>query len=501
MDRGKGTLSMVRNGDVTLSDAKRLGRRYWWLLALSAVVGGAAGVALSIVLPRTYTSETMILVKQPTVPTDIVKPIISGDLNHRLASMQERILSRTRLQPVIDKLGLFPKYRVKLSDDELVKKLRSLVKITPLESMPGSESRQIPGFYVDVEFDDPKLARSICTEITSMFLDQNSIERQTQANQTTSFLNEELNHAKAKLDEQDAKLAQFKSHYLGSLPDQEQTNLSLVATLNSQLEANTQSISRAEQDMAFNESLLSEQEMSANAKAAGGTVASKNATELDTLEKQLSALLARYTPKHPDVIKVQSQIAGLKKEEAESTSGPTNAKDEATARINQSPQMQQLRAKVKQDEISVSDLTKAQANLQKQIQDLQARLQMSPVVEQQMSELTRNHQTALDFYNDLLKRRDNSQLAANLEHQQESEQFSVFDPPSLPDKPSSPNEMLLRIGGFPLGLVIGLGIVYLIAYLDRSMHTERDVESCLKLSVLTMMPDLADAHDPAVNAV
>lgn len=493
---------MVRNGDVELSDAKRLGRRYWWLLVLSAVAGGAVGVALSIVLPRTYTSETMILVKQPTVPTDIVKPIISGDLNHRLASMQERILSRTRLQPVIDKLGLFPQYRVKLSDDDLVKKLRSLVKITPLESMPGSDSRQIPGFYVDVEFDDPKLAQSICTEITSMFLDQNSIERQTQANQTTSFLNEELNNAKAKLDEQDAKLAQFKSHYLGSLPDQEQTNLSLVTTLNSQLEANTQSISRAEQDMAFNESLLSEQEMSANAtKAAGGTAASKNATELDALEKQLSALLARYTPKHPDVIKVQNQIAELKKEEAESTSSPASAKDETTARINQSPQMQQLRAKVKQDEISVSDLTKAQANLQKQIQDLQARLQMSPVVEQQMSELTRNHQTALDFYNDLLKRRDNSQLAANLEHQQESEQFSVFDPPSLPDKPSSPNEMLLRSGGFPLGLVIGVGIIYLIAYLDRSMHTERDVEGCLKLPVLTMMPDLADAHESTVNTV
>lgn len=493
---------MVRSGEIELSDVKRLGRRYWWLLAVSTVLCGLIGMILAIVLPKTYTSETMILIKQPAVSSDVVKPIITGDLNHRLASMQERILSRTRLQPVIDKLGLFPKERVKLSDDELVKKLRSLVKITPLESMPGAESRQIPGFYVDVNFHDPKMAQSICTEITSMFLDQNSIERQAQANQTTSFLTEQLNDAKAKLDEQDAKLAQFKSHYLGSLPDQEQTNLSLLATLNSQLEANTQSISRAEQDKAFNESLLSEQEIGADAKTAtGGLTSSNNATELDALEKQLSVLLGRYTPKHPDVIKLQSQIAELKREEAESASGSGNAKISSPELNNQNPQVQQLRAKVKQDDISILDLTKAQANLQKQIQESQARLQMSPVVEQQMNELTRSHQTALDFYNDLLRRRDNSQLAANLEHQQESEQFSIFDPPSFPDKPSSPNEMLLRIGGFPLGLIIGLGIVYLIAYLDRSMHTEMDVERCLKLPVLAMLPELGTTGDRATTAV
>lgn len=493
---------MVRSGNIELSDIKRLGRRYWWLLAISTVVCGAAGVGVSILLPKRYTSETMILVKQPTVPIEVVKPIISADLTRRLASMQEQILSRKRLKPVIDKLDLYPKDRARLSDEELVAKLRASVKITPLEPMQGSDSRQLPGFYVDVEFDNPKLAQQICTEITSMFLEQNTIERQAQANQTTSFLNDQLRDAKGKLDEQDAKLAQFKSRYLGSLPDQEQTNLSLLTTLNSQLEANTQSLSRAEQDKAFNESLLSQQEMSANGKAgANGEAAGKNGAELDALEKQLAVLLAHYTPKHPDVVKVQNQIEELKKEQAAEASNPANAKDVNTPAVALSPQAQQLRAKIRQNEISIADLTKAQGTLQKQIQDLQARLQMSPVVEQQIKELTRNYQTAQDFYNDLLKRRDNSQLAANLEHQQESEQFSDFDPPTLPDKPSSPNEAMLRGGGFALGLGIGIGIIYLIAYLDRSMHTERDVENCLKLPVLTMVPDLADTVDQPASAM
>jgi polysaccharide chain length determinant protein (PEP-CTERM system associated) len=491
---------MVRSGDITLSDVKRLTRRYWWLVTISMIVCGSAGLALSILLPKRYNSETMILVKQPTVPVDVVKPIISGDLTRRLASMQEQILSRTRLQPVIDKLDLYPKDRAKLSDDDLVKRLRAAVKITPLEPMQGTDTRQLPGFYVDVEFENPELAQAICAEITSMFLEQNTMERQTQANETTSFLTQQLNEAKTKLDEQDAKLAQFKRQYLGSLPEEEQANLSLLASLNTELQANTQSLSRAEQDKAFNESLLSQQEANVKISSNGQVVTNKSGADLDALESQLAVLLAHYTSKHPDVVKLENQIEELKKAESKEKTEQANTKDESTARTGVSPQGQQLRAKIKQDEISIADLTKAQAQVQQQIRALQARVQSSPVVEQQIKELTRNYQTALDFYNDLLKRRENSQLAANLEGQQGSEQFSVFDPPSLPDKPSFPNEAMLRGGGFAAGLVIGVSLLYLIAYNDRSMHTERDVEKCLKLPVLTMVPELEAKQDPAEGA-
>src|SRR5258708_22375874 len=211
----------------------------------------------------------MIPVKLPTVPIDIVKPIITGELINRLDSMQEQILSCTRLQPVIAKFHLYKKDRTKLSDEELVGRLRNSVKITPLEPMQGTDNRQMPGFYVAVEFNNPELAQQICSEITSMFLEQNSKEREQQASRTTSFLTQQLEEAKGKLNEQDAKLAQFRRQYLGSLPEEDQTNVTILTGLNSQLEANTQALSRAEQDRAFNESLLSAQETSAKASLTG----------------------------------------------------------------------------------------------------------------------------------------------------------------------------------------------------------------------------------------
>jgi polysaccharide chain length determinant protein (PEP-CTERM system associated) len=479
---------MVRNGDINWSDVTRVFRRYWWVTFLSTTIClGAATLAL-VFLPKRYTSQTMILVEQPTVPTDYVKPVISEDLNHRLASMQEQILSRTRLQPIIEKFGLDRKHPSEIYGEDIVMWLRKAIKITPIQSMPGTENRQLPGFYVNVEFNDAQLAQQICSEITSMFLEQNTLEREQQASRTTSFLTQELDGAKAKLDEQDAKLAQFKRQYLGSLPEEEQANLSLLTGMNSQLEANLQALGRAEQDKAFNESLLNEQEQDRQISQTGINPA-RDERELSALREQLTVLLAHYTPKHPDVVKVKNQIQELEKRQTEAL---RNAAESSTVspRMSASPHAQELLAKIRQDEIIITDLTRRQTQIQEQIHQLEGRVQASPVVEQRYKELTRNYQTAQDFYNDLLKKRENSEMATNLEHQQESEQFRVLDPPSLPDRPSFPNKFAFLGAGLGAGLSLGLGILYLIAYSDTSLHTERDVEKCLELPVLTLIPTL-----------
>src|SRR5260370_29325313 len=124
--------------------------------------------------------------------------------------------------------------------EDLLERLRTAIEISPLEPMPGTQDRSLAGFYVSVAFNNPQTAQQICTEITSMFMEQNARALEQQAVRTTSFLAQQLNQAKGKLNEQDAKLAQFKRQYIGSLPEEEQTNLSLLGALNSTLGANTQ---------------------------------------------------------------------------------------------------------------------------------------------------------------------------------------------------------------------------------------------------------------------
>ena len=480
---------MIKNGEITLSEAQRILRHYWGILPLTVIGCGALGLLTAIVLPKRYTSQTLVLVDQPTVPTEYVRPVVSEELNHRLASMQEQILSRTRLQPIIEKFGLYAQDRGRVHIEDLVERLRNSVTVKPLEPMAGTQNRSLPGFYVNVTFDNALTVQQICTEITSMFMEQNTKERERQASQTTSFLSGQLDEAKSKLDEQDAKLAQFKRLHLGSLPEEEQPNLSQLTVMNSQLEASIQAVSRAQQEKALNESLLSQQEATWKMSQTGQNPETAE-QQLIALQDQLTGLLARYTPEHPDVIKAKHQIEELKKHMAEASKTGGQGSGSTHASAIEPPQMQQLRAKLRQDEVIISSLAKRQSQIQDQIHQLQARIQASPVVEQQFKEMTRSHQAALDFYNDLLKKHEQSAMATDLEHQQQSEQFRVLDPPSLPEKPSFPKKSYFAGGGLGGGLVLGLGLLYMIALTDKSMHTERDVELFLKLPVLAMVPML-----------
>ena len=480
---------MVRNGEIGVAEAKRTLRRYWWILPLSTFFLGGIGLGATFVLPKRYTSQTMVLVAQPAVGPDYVKPVVTEDLNHRLASMKEQILSRTRLQPIIEKFGLYAGVRGQVHIEDLVERLRTAVEIKPLEPTPGTQSRQLPGFYVDVTFDNPQIAQQICTEITSMFLEQNARERKQQANETTSFLSKQLEEAKKNLDDQDAKFAQFKRQYLGSLPEEEQSNLNILTGMNAQLEANTQALSRAHQDKAFNESLVGQQEANWKASQTGQNPETAE-QQMGALQDQLTSLQARYTSEHPDVIKLKSQIEELKKRMAGAAKNNASASGSTQASAAEPPQIQQLRAKLRQDDMNIADLTKRQSQIQDEIRQLQSRVQASPMVEQQLKELTRNYQTAQDFYNDLLKKRQNAGVAGDLESQQESEQFRVLDPPNLPDRPSFPKKAYFAGGGLGGGLAVGVAMLCLIAMGDKSMHTERDVELALKLPVLALVPVL-----------
>ncbi len=136
----------------------------------------------------------------------------------------------------------------------------------------------------------------------------------------------------------------------------------------------------------------------------------------------------------------------------------------------------------------IAEKTKEQDQIKQQIKTYQDRIQSSPTVEEQYKELTRGYQTALDSYNELQKKRDDSAMATDLERKQQGEQFRVLDPANLPDKPSFPNRPMFAGGGLAGGLAIGIGLALLIEMQNTSMRTERDVEFALRLPVLAIVP-------------
>lgn len=480
---------MIGHRQLTMEDYAAMFRRNKRTLILLAILGPALGYLLCFVLPKEYTSQTVVLVEQPAVPTSYVTDISTGDLKQRLTTLQEQILSRSRLEGMISKFGLYPSERAqRVSTEALVDRLRKKIAVTPVKPMAESNSTQLPGFVIKVTDRDPALAQKLCNEVASVFMQENQRVKHEQASGTTVFLTKQVEDAKAKLDDQDGKLAAFKGRYTGALPDEQQANLNVLAGLNTQLDAATQALNRAQQDKSFAESVLAQQIAS---QSADNPSAQK---QLADMQSQLAALLAKDTEDHPDVIRMRQSIADLKQK-----MGSSQVAAAASGPSMDTPEIQQLRAQVHQYDAVMKEKTAQQRDVQRQIALYQSRLQLSPNVEEQYKILTRDHQTALDFYNDLLKKRSESAMVSDMNHQAASAEFRILDAANLPEGPSFPNPLFFSLGGFAAGLALAVGIIALREVRDKTLRTEEDIEFFLQLPTLANIPSVESARRHAAG--
>jgi uncharacterized protein involved in exopolysaccharide biosynthesis len=227
--------------------------------------------------------------------------------------------------------------------------------------------------------------------------------------------------------------------------------------------------------------------------------------QLVSLQNQLADLKSKYTDDHPDVIRLTRDVEELKKKIAE-TNSQTDSPN--TGKANRTPiepsEIQLLRAQVNQTEETIRLRTVEQAEIQQRIKLYQSRVEASPQVEQEYKQVTRDYQTALDFYNELLKKRDQSAMATDLERRQEGEQFQVLDPANLPDTPSFPKKLNFGFGGLAAGLALGCGFTVLLEMRDTSLRSEKDVEALLRVPVLATVPllrSLPERKESSIGSV
>jgi polysaccharide chain length determinant protein (PEP-CTERM system associated) len=495
---------MVGTQDMNLQDILGMLRRRMWWIIVPTVILPVVAYLVSGTLPFRYTSTTLVLVEQQKVPDAFVKSTVTEQLNTRLATMQEQILSRTRLQPILERFGLFKDDVGKKPMEDLVDRLRRNIQVNPIQANLGL------GFTISFTADNPRLAQQVCAEITSMFIEENLKAREQISQGTTDFLSNQLDDAKRKLDEMDAKLAAFKQKYMGQLPGQEQGNMQMITTLNSQLDAVTQQLGRAQQDRTYLSSMLAQQEAQwkqmQTQSAQGTPIATPHDLEqqIASLQANLTALESRYTDEYPDVVKTKAQLAALQKKLDASKSAPAPSTDEPKEKtlLPVPKELMALRLQSKMLDDSIKNKATEQVRLQGEVRKYEAKLQLAPAVEEQYKGLTRDHDTALNFYTQLLSKKSESEMATDLEKRQQGEQFKVMDPPNLPERPTFPNRPAFAMGGGATGLAIGVGIAFLLELKEKVIRSERDVEVFLQLPTLVAVPWVGmDSVDEAEDRI
>lgn len=481
-------------------------RRRWWL-ALPAFVVWALVWSAAWFMPATYRSETLILVEQQRVPEQYVVSNVAADLQERLRSMTQQILSRTRLLGIIEDNRLYANLRTGRTPDELVERMRKDIQI---ELVQAPDRRELTAFKVAYLSSEPHLAQTVTNQLTSLFIAENLKARQQQSEQTTQFLESQLEEVSQGLSDQERKVKDFKSRYLGELPEQVQSNVQILSGLQTRLQQEMDALSQARQQNVYLESLGNQWHSLESDLSLGRSVAVQAPPaldeELDRLRAQLADLSSHYTEKHPDIRKLKEQITKTEKMKRDMRAQVAAATKSANAEEVQrpssyadlqamSPKMQ-VESQLKANKLEIENRQRTVQQLEKQIDQYQARLNMTPVREQQLAGLTRDYEQSRKNYEQLLAKRDQSDMATNLERRQEGEQFRVLDPPNLPQKPYSPNRLKLNVIGLVAGLVLGIASLGGSQMMDDRIYSKEALEKVLPAPVLSEIPPLpTDAEE------
>lgn len=436
-----------------------------------------------------YRSSTLILVERPTMPKSIVEPNINDDLQDRLQSITQQILSRTRLLTIIDEFKLYRGEGRTPSEDELVSRMRKDIEI---ELVRDARNNEITAFHIYYSARDPKVAQQVTSELTNLFINENLRVRQEQSEETTKFLADQLEQARQHLADQEAKVKAFQATHSGALPDQQTSNLQILGGLQSQLQNEQGALNSARQQRTYLQSML-EQNRSARpvTRSADGSV-SNVATldqELDKLRAQLTDLNSRYTDQYPDVQKLKQQIAKTQQLRDQLAAKSASVKDN-DAGLSADPTIAQLQSQLKANQLEIANRERTVSFLTSRIGEYQARLNEQPATEQQLADLTRGYDQSKANYDDLLKKMNDSRMATSMEQMRQGERFTMLDRPSLPQKPDYPNRIKFCGFGLAGGIALGFLIAGAFEFLDDRVYSDAEIKKILPLAVIAEVPEV-----------
>jgi succinoglycan biosynthesis transport protein ExoP len=483
-------------------------RRWWILLPLFLCWLGVWGVSWT--LPTTYTSDALISAEQEKVSDLYVMENVNVNLQNRLQSTTQKVLSYASLQAIIERFKLYAaplRMSGFFKPKDPIDQMRGDIKIE-LVGAPGYRGEFFT-FKIHYSADTPELAQQVNSELTSLFINENVRAQRQLSENTTAFLDSELADARAKMEEQEAQVSAFKAKHVGNLPGQLQSNVQILAGVQAQLASTQHALDTSKQQKIYLESLL-QQYQSAQASLGGDS----NAISTQALDKVLQDLRlqiqnsrTRYTDDHPDIVALKDEIAkteALRKQNEtdiasnQQTAKPKNAIDFSAAEGVQrgSPTaIMQLQSQLKANQLEIQNEQQHAMDLEMQTTLYQGRLNLTPETEQELSVISRGYDEAKFNYNSLLQKQTQSQLATSLGQQQQGQQFHIVDPPKLPDKPSAPNRFLISLVGLALGAVLGLGLATFLELTDIRFRQEKDLEGILPARMLVGIPRLSTPQE------
>jgi polysaccharide chain length determinant protein (PEP-CTERM system associated) len=479
-------------------------RRKWWAIlpAIAITLGVYAWVRT---LPNLYRSDTLILVVPQRVPENYVKSTVTTRIEDRLQAITQQILSRTRLERIIQDFNLYAESRKTAIMEDVVDRMRGNINVQVVKG---------DAFRVSFTSDEARTAMRVTERVASLFIEENLRDREVLAEGTNQFLEAQLEDARRRLIETERKVEEYKRQYSGELPEQRDANMQGLHNLEMQLQALIEALNRDRDHRLVVERLIADAETPSDAVPIaappplpqpgpdGVAVGATSAQQLEAAQAALQGMQTRMTPQHPDIVRMKRVIAELqKKADAEALARPVSAAAPGmtAAEALKRNRLAEMKSEIEKIDKQIALKIENEQRLRAAMATYQQRIEAAPGRGSELTELTRDYTMLQSSYQSLLAKKEDSKVAANLERRQIGEQFKILDPARLPERPTSPNRPQLETMGLMAGLAFGVALMGLIEYLDKTLKSESDVTAALNLLVLATVPILPEVGGRAAR--
>ena len=491
-----------------LSGLLEIVRRRRVLAVLPFLFVLTAAVSLAVFLPSLWTARSLVLVNRQAIPERYVTPTVQADIEARLLTLSQEILTPERLTQIARQYGL---YRNARSTDDLVDRMRKDIRIELMDQREqrGRESRSFL-FTVSYTAANPVVAARVANTLSSLYIEENGRQREQAAASTSEFLGTQLRDLREKLQAQERQITTYKEKNLGELPEQKDVNLRTLERLQQQLQLAHENNRRATERRQMLTNALGEIDttvpstVSPSAAGPSVTPADTAAARLNLLRQELAMTQTRFSDRYPDVVQLKEQIRVLEaKVEAEKQAAAALPKAVAGPKrvgrdLRVPPENAYVASLMTQlDQATVEAKTSAEEirGINGQIAFYTRRLENTPKHEQELAILTRDYDTSKELFKSLLTKRGEADMASELELRQKGENFRVIEPARLPERPAGPNRFRLLLVGLALALGASGAAVVLAEQVDTSFRRVDEIRSTLPLPVLSAIPRITTEQD------
>ena len=479
-----------------------------WLAILAFVALLAGGVSLSAFLPNIYRSAATVLADRQEVPDFFVRSTVTSLIETRLQTISQEVLSRSRLEALINRFGLYADLRERVPMDMLVARMRKDISLELKSTELKGLREATVAFTISYQGRDRETVSRVANTLASFYIEGNTKARERQATGTTEFLKVQLAETKKRLDELEQRVSGFKRRYLGELPQQMDTNLNTLDRLSAELLRNADSQTRANERKQTLSSQLAEAESFLTPGAGPGaqfaTPELREAARLEQKKEELASLRLRFNDNYPDVALLAAEVAVLERELAAAMARQSKRNSERNSERNleakqtatpATPYVLRLREALNEVQTELKILKTEEGRLRSAAAAYQTRVENVPRREQEFMELSRDYESTRQLYGSLQKRYEEAQLAETMEQRQKGEQFRVVDPAVPNAQPAAPNRLRLLIMTLAGAIGLAIGAVLLAEQLDTSFHALDDLRAYSKVPVLVSIPRIVTQTD------